>query len=73
MATWPPRTRLDHQRHGEADPLPLVLWRYGFCANVLALENSVSSGACNMAIGIETNVNRLYRFLSEISGKDLSP
>jgi UDP-glucose 4-epimerase len=40
-------------------------------ANVLALENEVSSGAYNIGTGVETNVNRLYELLRDISGKDL--
>lgn len=42
-------------------------------ANVLALENEVSSGAYNIGTGIETDVNRLYELLREASGKDLPP
>jgi UDP-glucose 4-epimerase len=40
-------------------------------ANVLALENEVPSGAYNIGTGVETNVNRLYELLRDISGKDL--
>jgi UDP-glucose 4-epimerase len=42
-------------------------------ANVLALENEVSSGAYNIGTGLETSVNRLYDLLLEISDKDLPP
>jgi UDP-glucose 4-epimerase len=42
-------------------------------ANVLAIENEISSGACNVGTGIETSVTRLYELLSEISGEDLLP
>nr|MBA3617782.1 NAD-dependent epimerase/dehydratase family protein [Rubrobacteraceae bacterium] len=42
-------------------------------ANVLALGNRVPSGAYNIGTGVETNVNRLYDLLLEISAKDLPP
>lgn len=42
-------------------------------ANVLALENTVSSGAYNIGTGQETSVNQLYEILRGISGKDLPP
>jgi UDP-glucose 4-epimerase len=42
-------------------------------ANILAVENGVSSGAYNIGTGIETSVTRLYELLSEISDKDLPP
>jgi UDP-glucose 4-epimerase len=43
------------------------------CANVLALENDVPSGAYNIGTGLETSVNRLYGLLLESSAKDLPP
>ncbi len=42
-------------------------------ANVLALENKISSGAYNVGAGIENSVNHLYELLMEISGRDLPP
>ncbi len=42
-------------------------------ANVLALENEVSSGAYNIGTGLETSVNQLYDLLLGISGKNLPP
>jgi UDP-glucose 4-epimerase len=42
-------------------------------ANVLALEEAPPSGAYNIGTGIETNVNRLYELLQDISGKNLPP
>jgi UDP-glucose 4-epimerase len=42
-------------------------------ANVLALENEVPSGACNIGTGVETSVNRLYDLLLEFSASDLQP
>jgi UDP-glucose 4-epimerase len=42
-------------------------------ANVLALENTVLSGAYNIGTGLETSVNRLYEILCSISGKVLAP
>jgi UDP-glucose 4-epimerase len=42
-------------------------------ANILAVENEVTSGAYNVGTGIETSVSRLYELLSEISDKDLPP
>jgi UDP-glucose 4-epimerase len=42
-------------------------------ANILAVENEVTSGAYNVGTGIETSVTRLYELLSEISDKDLPP
>jgi UDP-glucose 4-epimerase len=42
-------------------------------ANILAVENQVTSGAYNVGTGIETSVSRLYELLSEISDKDLPP
>jgi UDP-glucose 4-epimerase len=43
------------------------------CANLLALENDVPSGAYNIGTGVETSVNRLYDLLLEISTKGLPP
>ena len=42
-------------------------------ANVLALENSVPSGAYNIGTGVETSVNRLYELLKSASGEDIPP
>jgi len=43
------------------------------CANILALEGEVPSGAYNVGTGSETSVNELYGLLLKISGKDLAP
>jgi UDP-glucose 4-epimerase len=42
-------------------------------ANILALENQMPSGAYNIGTSVETNVNRLYDLLLEISARDLPP
>ena len=42
-------------------------------ANVLALENEVSTRAYNFGTGLETSLKRLYELLRKISGKDLPP
>jgi UDP-glucose 4-epimerase len=42
-------------------------------ANVLTLENEVSSGAYNIGTGVETSVNGLYELLQQTCGKDLPP
>jgi UDP-glucose 4-epimerase len=42
-------------------------------ANVLALEDDISSGAFNIGTGVETSVNELYERIRRVSGRDLPP